>query len=695
MNLYQKPKDVLGKYKINEIVYFSRRTRENYNTTRNYSYRAVATPFGILICDASTGEEHHLLPSPENEVLSIACSPDGRVLAGGKADNTIQLWNIESLNETSEYYILGGHKSSVVSVVFSPNGEMLASGSIDGTIHLWDTSDGSHKSTLEHGGVTSVVFSPDSKMLVSGSDDGTIRLWESEIRFGQNRCIITLDSRTDGTSAIFTDNKSEAAVTSVVFSPKGSTLVSGHNNGAIHLWNIKNLRNKSIGTLEKHTGSIESLDFSFDGRTLASGSKDRTICIWDTLAAQHLATLKEHKDTVFSVVFRDNQLVSESSDGSIRFWNTETGKNGKTIVGGYTNHIKFLEFSRNGQMLTSIGKTIIYSWDVKTGEMKTAVSGTRLNEINDKTKKTSIKDESFVFFPEDESFVAFTSDGKIRLTVEYNRTRYYEAIICLWDVGTGKQKATLTEEITDLTSIHFSPDNKTLATIEEATIRLWDVGTGKQKATLTEEITDLTSIHFSPDNKTLATIKIEDVRNVYSYRNRNSKATICLWDVSTGERKATIDEKINNAEFVHFSPDSKTLLTIGTEESANHSAHFSSRENSSKKIYLWDVGTGEQKTNISKKIDDLKSVAFTEKLISAPEEMINNIEFIILNSDKTKFASVHSDNLIRLWDVETGKHQSTFAGAQEDITAVAFSLDNRTLACGSRNGMILLWDLKK
>ena len=75
--------------------------------------------------------------------------------------------------------------------------------------------------------------------------------------------------------------------------------------------------------------------------------------------------------------------------------------------------------------------------------------------------------------------------------------------------------------------------------------------------------------------------------------------------------------------------------------------------------------------------------------------MTNNIEFIVLNFDETKFVSVHSDKHIRLWDVETGKHQSTFEGAQEDIASVAFSLDNRTLACGTRNGMILLWDIAK
>ena len=359
MNLYQKPKTRLGKYKINEIAYsFERDPEGNYHKV---NYRVVATRFGILICGARTGEELELFPSPKNEVLSVAISPDGNIIAGGKADNTIQLWrfdHFDQYDEEKDIYentLLKGHSDGVTSIAFSPDGNILASGSNDGTIRLWEASDGSHKSTLEHGGVTSIVFNPDGNILASGSDDGTIRLWESEIRFGQNRCITTFDSTTDETPDIFTDNKSETAVTSVVFNSKGSILASGHNNGTIHLWNIGTLQNKSIGILEKHTDSIRSLDFSSDGRTLASGSKDKTICVWDTKARQHLVTLQKHADTVFSVVFR-GQLISESSDGSIRFWNTETGKNEETLVGGNIGNIESLVFSPNGQVLAGISK---------------------------------------------------------------------------------------------------------------------------------------------------------------------------------------------------------------------------------------------------------------------------------------------------------------------------------------------------
>ena len=827
MNLYQKPKTILGKYKINEITYFPKIDSQG-------TYRAAASPFGILISDARTGEDLHLFSSTKNEILSVVWSPEGDMIAGGTADNTIKLWSFDTYGGGSEKHILKGHSEAVVSVAFSPDGKVLASGSNDGTIRLWDSFDGSHKSTLEHGNVVaSIVFSPDGKILASGGNDGIIRLWESEIRFGQNRCITAIDPSTDATPPIFTENESETAVTSVVFSPNGSKLASGYNNGAIHLWNIKNLHNKSIVTLEKHTDSIQSLDFSSDGRTLASGSKDKTICIWDANAAQHLTTLKKHTSTVFSVVFRgeqrvnekrdsryddaanvgfrDNQLVSESFDGSIRFWNTETGKNEQTLVGGYIGNIESVVLSPDGQTLASIGNrgwenTNIYFWDVNTEKIKSSITTKQVQHL-----------ESVYFSPDGRTFIGrsednqrytnnketiyfwdvntgemkkkianlgpdrFSPDG--RILIDSNGT--------LWDVNTGEQKASIKQKIE---SVRFSPDSKTLVTIETEknedsygsarsggssgkNIHLWDTNTGERKRSISNEKETFESVRFSPDSKTLVTIgtQKEVDRHGYTRSGMSSGKKISLWNIDTGERKRSITVEIETFKSVQFSPDGKKVVIIGTQKKDDPYEYSRSTESHGENIHLWDIDTGEQqsfipdkkaifkfvkinpnsktlvgvtastiyfwdfttgkskKAALDKSVCNIKSIAFSrdsrlllsvntneindidysdteesktstfcfwdvetgEPISTPPEEMTNNIASIVFNADKTQFVSVHSDNLIRLWDIDTGKHQSTFEGAQEAIASVAFSLDNRHLACASRNGMILLWEITK
>ena len=78
----------------------------------------------------------HILRGHENEVFSVAFSPDGQTLASGSGDNTIRLWDLRQ--PAAAPTVLRGHENWVYSVAFSPDGQTLASGSGDNTIRLWD-----------------------------------------------------------------------------------------------------------------------------------------------------------------------------------------------------------------------------------------------------------------------------------------------------------------------------------------------------------------------------------------------------------------------------------------------------------------------------------------------------------------------------------------------------------------------------
>jgi WD40 repeat protein len=67
---------------------------------------------------------------------------------------------------------------------------------------------------------------------------------------------------------------------------------------------------------------------------------------------------------------------------------------------------------------------------------------------------------------------------------------------------------------------------------------------------------------------------------------------------------------------------------------------------------------------------------------------------VAYSPDGKTLASGSGDKTVKLWDVATGKNTATIKGHTEGVHAVAYSSDGRTLASGSGDGTIKLWDVR-
>ena len=65
---------------------------------------------------------------------------------------------------------------------------------------------------------------------------------------------------------------------------------------------------------------------------------------------------------------------------------------------------------------------------------------------------------------------------------------------------------------------------------------------------------------------------------------------------------------------------------------------------------------------------------------------------VAFSPDGRTLASGSYDNTVRVWDAGSGAPIRTLEGHTDDVLSVAFSPDGRTLASGSWDNTVRLWD---
>lgn len=139
--------------------------------------------------------------------------------------------------------------------------------------------------------------------------------------------------------------------------------------------------------------------------------------------------------------------------------------------------------------------------------------------------------------------------------------------------------------------------------------------------------------------------------------------TVRLIDLSTGETTAALEKRIPivnkpiSVTHIRFSPAGDRMVYSGLLETG-----------------IWDPGSGE-----------------TISLTGNDDWQIQGFD---VSPDNTAVAGACSDNIVRIWRIETGELIHAIKGFPQGLSGVSYSPDGRTLAAHLLAPTVTLWNTR-
>jgi WD40 repeat protein len=623
------------------------------------------------------------------------------------------------------------HAGEVRALAVSENGRLLASHGSDKMVRIWDAKDGRPIWTFELRTLEpwALAFSRNGKELAAVSKsshkatpNGAFRRWDlttgQELPNGRDPPALDLRSAYFAyhvALACGDDGEFLAAETAEDAQFRGAKTaeadISLYSPGVP----------KSGKTLKGHTGRVMSVCFTKDARTLVSLGDEGMIRIWNTADGKEIAKLPAPpmKDqglkgnlACIAVSPDGKNLAVSLPDGSTRLLDS-TGRELRRLP--TSEQMNALAFSPSGKALFTGGR-LVDSWNVETAEPIAIVRQTRnphralslspdgkiaaFADNRDRLRLVEIATGKTLF---DREFscqggIAFSPQGQLLAVAPADNT------IALWDVATLRDSekplrsvpAALHRCLGKIDAFVFSPDGKRLATVEDGKFsRIYELASKKAPLTMKPSGRRVYAVAFSGDGKLLATIGEQFV-----YRQVEEKETapqsVGLWDSFTGKELAIGTDLRQMAHTVAFHPNGKSLAALHLPVAAKNTSRSGSIDIISppipveyrmETIRLWHVGFAHERYRFEDPVQR-KNAEHRDGWIIGRSRPVA----AAFSPEGWLFAAPGPGGIV-IFETASGQPRLRLGGHVQEITALAFTPDGRTLVSTSRDSTLLLWDV--
>ncbi|KAG5953332.1 hypothetical protein E4U53_005978 [Claviceps sorghi] len=254
------------------------------------------------------------------DIFSLAVTPKGVLSAGGSS--TLHVHDTTDPTYPLKQSISNAHKLGCHHICTSRNGKVAASAGFGGEVKLWaldqDTGEWSSSGeitgpTVKPGEVWALALSEDGSYLASTTNDGRINVWDIK---GESKTKIQEYETGSAGSGSFG--------MSVDLSRNGKYTASGHQNGAVYVFN--NDTGRMLYSLSGLAKPVRSVTFSPAGTRLAAAGDAGIIALYDMKHGEHVGNLTGHSSWITTTDWSDTgeYLLSGSMDGKVKVWSVES-----------------------------------------------------------------------------------------------------------------------------------------------------------------------------------------------------------------------------------------------------------------------------------------------------------------------------------------------------------------------------------
>lgn len=563
-------------------------------------------------------------------VRACRFSVDGTQVFSGSDDRSWKIWRLDSYREKQ---FLKSDKLAILDARYSPSGETIATAHADGTVGLWNPKSGEQIALLSDGHeylTNNAKIIREGKRLATAAGDNTLRLWDLQ----------------RGTQLAMMEHSGRDGIVSV--SQNADWLVAGGDEFGIGIWNLNTLstpirirkwpEKASDKGGEPTIAPVASVAVSNDGKLAIVGDKLGTVEFWDIASGTMANRVFGHSEAVVASFFLPSESKLEtkataltvSSDGSVAWWNCETGEALPRERLRHFASVQIATLSSNGKYLASCAslddkKTRLWIWDLDTGE------------------KVATKDLTGLLLQD----MIFSSTDSPLVFVTTADARDSKKKIWQWNGNADEWKsigfAGMTPEFL-LGAVPTENDSE-LLTYGGRGARLWRIKDGKELKSFRPS-SAIRSLCFDPEGKWLATA--------------SDDGTALIWDVA---KRASAQKLVGGhsgpIRDLAFSTDGQSVFTSGADG----------------RIVVWDVAKGSQ---------------ITSGPISQPTVVGNTLR---ISSDGNAMAVGCDDNSIRLFDSKTLRQTKKLVGHGAAVNTVSFSSDGKWIVSGSQDKTIRVWSL--